>query len=370
MPSDPVAEVSDYLNRPVKDLVTRFGMPSYTPDQGLSGREWLQKHPEYRSRVVTGLGDYGYTEDHLNAALGSSNMRPPTDDSGTDTETPRPPKDIPDAATPPPLGKTLRPSDRPATDPGKSMGDLASGWNSWLDKPNNRAALMQFGIAMLQPIGFGENFGSHFGNAVGAAGAAARNITTQEQQDEKARTEAELRESRASAAEKSASAAETRAYYAGENTRLRGERDTTSNLNKTLTAQAGARAKYDIYVNQVGKRNTDPLRDPKAPLETPMPFNQWLKSAEGSEALTEAGGGGGTPAPTAPPPGASPGPARSSWNALKADPSIISASTEIRRAISGHDPAMVEKAKQYINTVIAPHVDPSELPQVYRDFGL
>lgn len=282
-------------------------------------------------------------------------------------------QDTTDQGQPPPpsLGRALQPGGRtPDSAGGIDTSKLTSGWNDWINKPNNRAALMQFGIAMLQPMGMGENATGHFANAIGAAGEAHHHVTVNEQQAQKADTESELRESRANAATTTANAAETRALFAGENSRLRSERDQSTALARALSSQAQARSKYDSYVTQVGKRNTDPLRDPKAPLEPVIPFGEWIKTPDGrSSLLGEAGGapapeGGGAPAEA---PGT---PAPSSWEAVSRDPTILAATPQIRQAVASGNPQMVEKAKQYILTNIAPHVDPSEMPKVFQHFGI
>lgn len=269
------------------------------------------------------------------------------------------------------LGRALQPGGRtPDSAGGIDTSKLTSGWNDWINKPNNRAALMQFGIAMLQPMGMGETSTGHFANAVGAAGEAHRRVTTNEQQDVKSSTEAELRESRANAATTTANAAETRALMAGENSRLRQERDQSTALSRALSAQAQARSKYDAYITQVGKRNTDPLRDPKAPLEPVIPFGEWIKTPDGRSSLLGEAGGASAPEGGAPAASAPGTPAPSSWEAVSRDPTILAATPQIRQAVASGNPQMVEKAKQYIITNIAPHVDPSEMPKVFQHFGI
>jgi hypothetical protein len=250
------------------------------------------------------------------------------------------------------------------TPQGYQGSDLTSGWNAWINKPNNRAALAQFGIAMLQPMGMGETGVGHFANAVGAAGEAHRHVTTQEQQDERSRTEAELRESRARAAETSANAAETRAYYSGENSRLRAENANTSNFAKNLQAQSAARARYDKYV-------TDPLRE-----GDPLPYDQWIRSPEGVTALTEEhaklglGVGAGTTAPSVTPGASGPTAAPSRTEAVLGHPTIQSQRAVIQEAARSNDANKRRMAKEYVDTKLAPYIDPSDLPKVYQLYGI
>src|SRR5688572_16624188 len=58
--------------------------------------------------------------------------------------------------------KTLNPSK-----PG--LGDR---WRNWMAQPSNRAALLQFGISMMQPIGVGQSPIGHLGQAIGQGAQA------------------------------------------------------------------------------------------------------------------------------------------------------------------------------------------------------
>lgn len=60
--------------------------------------------------------------------------------------------------------------------------DLTSRWNDWLSAPENRAALMQFGVSLMQPISVGQSVAGHVGQALGgAAEAQTRNVNDQEE---------------------------------------------------------------------------------------------------------------------------------------------------------------------------------------------
>jgi len=263
-----------------------------------------------------------------------------------------------DPLQPPPLGQSLqqgRTAAAPA--PGFEPSKLLDGWNSWIDKPNNRAALMQFGIAMLQPMGMGETGAGHFANAVGAAGEAHQRVTGQAQQAEKASTEAQLRESTASAREQTAGAAEMRAASAGQLAETRAQLAGTTNLARNLQAQSAARARYDKYSSD---------HDLLSPNEQKLSFPDWLKS--GGDAAAQAAGGldsaagapGGTPSPRS----------MGRWEDVQRDPKIQSAISFVRQKVATGNPQEMERAKQYIQTVIAPQVDPADLPRVYATFGV
>ncbi|MGH7472620.1 MAG: hypothetical protein ACREJW_01650, partial [Candidatus Methylomirabilales bacterium] len=51
--------------------------------------------------------------------------------------------------------------------------------------PEARAALLQFGIAAMQPVGFGQNLAGHLGQAIGAGAEASGRVTEQERKKRK-----------------------------------------------------------------------------------------------------------------------------------------------------------------------------------------
>lgn len=70
------------------------------------------------------------------------------------------------------------PQDTQSSDQSKSK--LRSAWDAWTSRPENNAALLQFGIAMLQPRAPGQSGIGQFANAVGqGAEASDRNIAAQ-----------------------------------------------------------------------------------------------------------------------------------------------------------------------------------------------
>lgn len=63
----------------------------------------------------------------------------------------------------------LAPQMEPQVPPETQVG-LKARWDSFLSNPDNRAALFQFGISALQPIGVGQSLLGHLGQAAGMAG--------------------------------------------------------------------------------------------------------------------------------------------------------------------------------------------------------
>lgn len=92
--------------------------------------------------------------------------------------------------------------------------DLAGQWRSWINDPGNKAALIQTGLALAQPVALGQNALGHVAGAIGQGGEASDRVTAQEEKDrEQTRKEADT-ESRSLARESSANSAESRANAA------------------------------------------------------------------------------------------------------------------------------------------------------------
>lgn len=75
------------------------------------------------------------------------------------------------------------PQDSQSGDSSKS--GLRRAWDAWSSRPENNAALMQFGIALMQPRAPGQSAIGQFGNALGeGAEASARNVAIQRAEEE------------------------------------------------------------------------------------------------------------------------------------------------------------------------------------------
>ena len=65
------------------------------------------------------------------------------------------------------------------------QGPLRKLWEGWTSRPENNAALINFGLQMMQPIGPGQSRFGHFGEALGAgAEASQRNVAEQQSRSE------------------------------------------------------------------------------------------------------------------------------------------------------------------------------------------
>src|SRR5262245_35045367 len=105
-------------------------------------------------------------------------------------------------------------ADTQSTDNSKS--GVRRAWDAFSSRPENTAALLQFGIAMMQPRAQGQSSLGQFANSIGEAGeAATRNIAAQnlerdrEAQREERESTAEYRRAQGQAALRNAAAYET-----------------------------------------------------------------------------------------------------------------------------------------------------------------
>jgi hypothetical protein len=155
----------------------------------------------------------------------------------------------------------------------QAMGkDVAGQWRDWIQNPENRASLMQFGIALMQPIGVGQTPIGHFGQALGQGGEAADRVQREEMAKQKLASESDLREQRANLAEQ-------RAGVVGQNLTLQQEM-------LELKRQLGISAK----ANELQKRFEDAkILNPKLNVQDFIAQNQqFIKSLQAQEP------GGGT----------------------------------------------------------------------------
>ena len=71
------------------------------------------------------------------------------------------------------------PNDTQSSDQSKS--GVRQAWDAWTSRPENNAALLQFGIAMMQPRSPGQSGIGQFANSIGEAGQASeRNVAAQQ----------------------------------------------------------------------------------------------------------------------------------------------------------------------------------------------
>lgn len=127
------------------------------------------------------------------------------------------------------------------------FNSLKGQWDSFLDQPGAKTALLQFGINMMQPPSFGDTGISQVGRALGAAGEAS----TRQQEIERKEFETE---SKADLAGARADAATARAGQAGATQELGWARlqrqkdaDAATQQHRKLQGQFGALREYQKY---------------------------------------------------------------------------------------------------------------------------
>lgn len=124
------------------------------------------------------------------------------------------------------------PQDSQSSDQSKSK--LRAAWDGWTSRPENNAALLQFGLAMLQPRAPGQSGVGQFANAVGqGAEASDRNIATQQA--------AETQQSNIESKKSEASARTTTAQAYADQVRQGGAKGDKAGMQGALRQQADFR---------------------------------------------------------------------------------------------------------------------------------
>jgi hypothetical protein len=136
-----------------------------------------------------------------------------------------------------------------------SKPGLQGAWNKWTSNPANNAALLQFGLAMLQPRSPGQSGVGQFANSIAAGGEAAGRVTA----NQKAEDAADLTEEA------------TRAKMA-----LEGKQGDASLINANAY-----KGQIDAINSNRGSGGT------KDALQTQRQFNSWLMHPEDITGTTQ-----------------------------------------------------------------------------------
>lgn len=210
-------------------------------------------------------------------------------------------------------------------------------FGNFMDDPRARAALLSFGISMMQPRAFADTPMSQLGRALGTAGESVDRVVGQDRKDvelgikaQEADSKQDLRTAQAGAAESRAYAAETRANAANERTGFQAQQlDLRRQMLQQIQERHGINARlrvqqaYAKEVERINEENNSPLR-PRAQPPTPIPsFDQWAGSKPEVRGLLDAlppiSDPTAAPTPTPSPTTATPAPAPSN-PALPRDP--------------------------------------------------
>jgi hypothetical protein len=191
-----------------------------------------------------------------------------------------------------------------APQPAQSQdNDVAGQWRNFLADNNNRAALLQFGLSMMQPMDVGQSAVGQLGQSIGEVGELSDRRKKLDIASTEADSKQNLRASQAEAAEARANTAATRAAAAT-------DRQNYTRENTRLRVAAQLYGQYESY-----RKNTETLNarkkllDPTAPLDPVLDFETWASRNPGVAAALGGGeltpsGGGLPPAETPPVPNA------------------------------------------------------------------
>jgi hypothetical protein len=205
-----------------------------------------------------------------------------------------------------PLGQPQGP--QPIQNPSpEQQSDIAGQWRNFMGNESNRAAMLQFGLNMMQPVGLGQTPLGHTAQAIGAAGETFTRQGEEERRERELGSKEELRSAQATAAEARAARAGTAAGAAGERAersreRLAFDREKFGTQNLLRLQQ-----QYIRMSDQIRKDNELLPEGRRRPVPA---FEEWIGTQPhlaGVPGVPQ----GGAPTPTEPPAagGATPVPA-------------------------------------------------------------
>ena len=154
-----------------------------------------------------------------------------------------------------------------------TFSKLQDQWNTFLDKPEGRAALLSFGINMLQPPSFGDNPLSQAGRAIGAAGQTLSNIEKMDIVQQEAASKEAAREAAANLAEARAGQAGLTGQLGQE--RLAAQREAIQARQETSRLSASLQLQK-MYQTEKQKFEADFINNPqRVPFQN---YSEWLIS--------------------------------------------------------------------------------------------
>src|SRR5258705_3301584 len=157
---------------------------------------------------------------------------------------------------------------------------------------NNKAALLQFGVSMMQPVGLGQSPMGHVGEAIGGAGEAMTRRGDINRKDEEAASKADLRTAQATVAEARAANAGQGAARAGD--RLEMARDRLAWDREKYGTQNLIRVQGQ-YIRDRKAHDDNQIFLPPAQRSTFPDFDKWTaQNPSLATALGTGGTGGGS----------------------------------------------------------------------------
>lgn len=162
----------------------------------------------------------------------------------------------------------------------------------FLEDPRIRAAMLQTGLALMQPPSFGDNFTSQFGRAIGSGGEAAQRMAVENRAQTEAASRQDLRGAQAEAAGARAETAGARSDTAASRLALERLKMEALNDRNRISGRIRLQNAYNAWVKNINAENS--LKP--AGQQTQVPdFQTWLsqRDPELVKALQLSGGGTG-----------------------------------------------------------------------------
>lgn len=225
-----------------------------------------------------------------------------------------------------PLGGLVPAQQGPEVIPNPSpeqQSDIAGQWKNWMANEGNRAALMQFGIAMMQPVGLGQTPLGHFGQAVGSVGELGTRREEAERKERELSSKEELRSAQAQVAEARAGAAGSGAGRAADRLVHQRERLASDEAHRLTGRQLQALVAYQNHRKAIEQHNITAPPNERKPIPTQEEFLQGAGLGHLAPTTATSVGGGGAPSATpAPPPTSGRAPPQRAIDDLRANRSL------------------------------------------------
>jgi len=141
-----------------------------------------------------------------------------------------------------------------------------SQWDSWLERPGNRTAMLQMGLQLMQPVAIGQTPLGHIGEAIGAGGEAVARNESSDLKERVADAKMNAADERLRISQQQADANTSRANTAA----IRGTQKKVGGLTDLFKARAaredarGFEKQLDKDAADIVKQANDPLMDPNA----------------------------------------------------------------------------------------------------------
>lgn len=177
---------------------------------------------------------------------------------------------------------------------GPSPTPQASG-GGFLDNPADRAALLQIGLGLMQPLAFGQTVGGHIGQAVGAGGEAASRGEAEDLKRQQAEAKLAIADERLRIAQQNADTRERRGLGGAIKGMTAWQQLQAARQGQTDAAKASAAADKELAdkAEYYDKRANDPLTPDTHPLKKKYGGKDMYEIKQMLKQEAQGGGGGG-----------------------------------------------------------------------------